>query len=69
VSKQSLSGLSVTDFCREHKLSESSFYKWQSEFRKAPNALFEAYKNGYLVVDAAHRRVRLPKLGILVRKL
>jgi hypothetical protein len=36
LSKQSLSGLSVTNFCQEHKISESSFYKWQSEFRKAP---------------------------------
>ena len=38
VNKQSLSGLSVTNFCQEHKLTESSFYKWQSEFRKTPNA-------------------------------
>ncbi len=36
VNQQKQSDLSVTNFCQEHKLSESSFYKWQSEFRKAP---------------------------------
>ena len=36
VNQQTQSDLSVTNFCQEHKLSESSFYKWQSEFRKAP---------------------------------
>ena len=37
VNQQKQSGLSITHFCQEHKLTESSFYKWQSEFRKAPN--------------------------------
>ena len=40
VNQQTQSDLSVTNFCQEHKISESSFYKWQSEFRKAPKGLF-----------------------------
>jgi len=36
VNQQSTSGLSIANFCREHKLSQSSFYKWKSTFRQEP---------------------------------
>lgn len=30
ISDQSASGLSVTDYCKKHKLSASGLYKWRS---------------------------------------
>jgi hypothetical protein len=36
VNQQSASGLSIANFCLEHKLSQSSFYQWTSTFRQDP---------------------------------
>jgi transposase-like protein len=40
VNQQSASGLSIANFCRVHKLSQSSFYKWKSTFRQEPKGFF-----------------------------
>ena len=30
--KQNESGISVADLCREHNMSQASFYKWRSKY-------------------------------------
>ena len=31
--KQHETGINVTDLCREHRISEATFYNWKSKFR------------------------------------
>ena len=30
--KQNVSGISVSDLCREHSISSASFYKWRAKY-------------------------------------
>ena len=37
VKEHSQSGLSVTDFCQDHKIDRQRFYLWRQRFQSQPN--------------------------------
>jgi putative transposase len=42
--KQNESGVSVTDFCREHGMSNAAFYQWRSKFGGMDASLMKRMK-------------------------
>jgi hypothetical protein len=47
VEKQAESGLSAADFCREHQLKVSQFYRWNVKFRNSDDEQGRT-SNGFL---------------------
>ncbi len=42
--KQNESGVSVTDLCREHSMSQAAFYQWRSKYGGMDASLMKAIK-------------------------
>lgn len=42
--KQNETGTSVTDLCREHGMSDATFYKWRSKFGGMDTSLMKRMK-------------------------
>ena len=52
--KQSETGISVQDLCREHGMSTASFYKWRAKFGGMDTSLMKRMKE----LEAENKRLK-----------
>jgi len=52
--KQAEQGISVPDLCREHGMSNASFYKWRSKYGGMDASMISGYK----AMEAENKRLK-----------